>query len=518
MFQERFLEFLEEQRIVVPVARIRWPRALVVEEHGGSPLSPVTNEERAQAGALNEAIRKWSRFDADPEVEHPLDMKDPPGAAQISKDITAEPFQPWAEFRTNIRGPSEEPLYTGDAVDTYFHGWQALLVADAAEMGVRLNIDTRRPEVVALVCRDGLPAIAQLRYFMHVPFDAPRGLTAGLNWSAYFDAAARVDAVRQRKHAALSRNHAGCPRPFTESEQIDFESAHRRAAEQALSSIGATQDRVIAFLRYLCERWDDWSHRGRVEIANEYKRQIFLAARMAMAAYRIDFATLAEKVGRATGHFEPALDVIFPDWERDARDNLERSLRTSVLPHAPTAGLLSLADGDVTDLCDWLEQRRSFKLHLSIEEMLKRQFSNDPVDRSALAKEVESLAITFEHLMNEMFDEVGVVTDDMLMGKMIRFWGEDADVCDILVKNKSLVSTRGGKTRADRLKEIEAIPSNLPKRELGQTLLRVVLNRNNGTHKAMANWTEEELHAATRDFLAAMMFCRKQMLVNPPKP
>jgi hypothetical protein len=518
MFQDRFLEFLEEQRMVIPAARIRWPRALVIEEHGGSPQPPVTAENRAHAAALSGALHTWNRFDADPAAEHPLDMKETPGAALLSKDTAADGFQPWTEFRTNIRGPGDQPVYTRDAVDTFYHAWQALLAADAAEMGIHLVVDTRQPEILGLAVGGELAALAQLPHFARVSFEAPRGLTASLSWSVYFDAAARVNVVRHRKLAALSRNHTGYPRPFTNTEQSDFENTQKLAAKQALSEIGGTRERTIAFLRYLCERWDSWTSRGRVEIANEYRRQIAFAARMAMLGYDVDFQTVAEEVGRVTGHFERTLDVVFPDWQREARDNLERSLRSGVLPHTSAADRLTLADRDVGDLCDWLERRRSLKLHLSIEEMLKRQFSTDPVDRSALAKEVESLAITFEHMINEMFDEVGVVSDGTLMSKMLRLWDEDTDVHTILDTYKTLVSTRGGITRGDRLTAIAAIPGTLPKRELGQTLLRVVLNRNSGTHKAMANWSEEELHAATRDFLAALMFCRKQMLVNPPKP
>ncbi len=35
IFQDRLLEFLEQQRIVLPVARVRWPIALVIEAREG---------------------------------------------------------------------------------------------------------------------------------------------------------------------------------------------------------------------------------------------------------------------------------------------------------------------------------------------------------------------------------------------------------------------------------------------------------------------------------------------------
>jgi hypothetical protein len=100
MFQERFLEFLEQQRIVLPVACIRWPTALVIEARESIPAVPATDNERRQSSDLAEALRLWSRFDCDPTLAHPLDRNQKPGADLISMD---SPFEPWENFRTNIR-------------------------------------------------------------------------------------------------------------------------------------------------------------------------------------------------------------------------------------------------------------------------------------------------------------------------------------------------------------------------------------------------------------------------------
>jgi hypothetical protein len=62
MFQERFLEFLEQQRIVLPVARIRWPTALVIEAREGVPAVPATDDERRQSSDLGEEGGFWEGF------------------------------------------------------------------------------------------------------------------------------------------------------------------------------------------------------------------------------------------------------------------------------------------------------------------------------------------------------------------------------------------------------------------------------------------------------------------------
>jgi hypothetical protein len=138
IFQDRLLEFLEQQRIVLPVARVRWPIALVIEAREGVPSVLQTDEEREQSTNLSEALRLWHRFDADPEVIHPFDRGEQPGNDLICMDVASNPFEPWESFRTNIRFEGDDPLYVPDAVDTYYHDWQVLLVADALDMGTRV--------------------------------------------------------------------------------------------------------------------------------------------------------------------------------------------------------------------------------------------------------------------------------------------------------------------------------------------------------------------------------------------
>ncbi|GGJ04600.1 hypothetical protein [Neoroseomonas lacus] len=518
IFQDQILEFLECERMVVPVARIRWPRGMIVEDHDGIPDPPVTAEARAEADALMSALRRWRGPDAEAEAEHPLDVVGSPGASLITKDVAVEAFEAWELFRTEVPNPGHPGHFADGAVDTYYHDWQALLVADAVETGVRVIVDTRRTEVNTIVHNGSLAELQGFPKFREIPYWAPRGLTTGTRWSGYFDAAARTLEVRRRKLWSISLHHVGPPAPVSEIEQVDLDRAQRERALQALDALGATEDSVVEFIRYLCERWGEWRNRDRSLLAAEYRRQIALATNMAMTAYSLDRELLAQRVGRVTGHFGLTLDAVFPDWWRGARERLEQALQHSVLPNAPAAGALSLTSSDVTDLCDWLERRQSFRVALSIAEIIRRQFSGDPVDREALSKEVQSLGDAVELLLNDMFREVGVPMPDQLMAKMRRFWREDSEVSGLLTGNRGLVATWGETTRADQLLRIAAIPPGVPQRELGQTLLRVVLNRNVGTHQGTTSWTEPELHDATRDFLSAMMFCRKQMLLNPPRP
>lgn len=515
MFQERFLEFLEQQRIVLPVARIRWPTALVIEAREGVPAVPATDDERRQSSDLAEALRLWNRFDCDPTLAHPLDRDQQPGADLISMDIASCPFEPWENFGTNIRPEGEDPLYVPNAVDTFYHDWQALLVADALDMGTRVVFDTRRPDLMKLVVNGDIRELPSDVEFQQVSFQGPRGLTQGLKWATFFDASARVESIRNRKLNAISRVH-GAPFTLAGAELDDFNAVRKCAAEEALAVIEASPTEIIAFLTYLCERWNDWTSRGRQEIAAEYRRQIGLAARMIMRAQNRDFSALAEQVGRVTGHFGNTLDVIFPDWEKEAREKTELSLKHAVVSKAPSADVnLTLTDADVSDVLDWLERIDLWKIHLSIETILARQFGNSLADHTAMAKEVESMSTTFEHVVNALLSEAGVLPVRTLMTKVQRFWSAVPEIHSILMNEYSLVSTATS-TRAARVASIEALPAAGPNINVARTILKAVLYRNDGQHNAMTSWSEDELHEANRLFLTGIMFCRKNLLTNPP--
>jgi hypothetical protein len=252
IFQDRLLEFLEQQRIVLPVARVRWPIPLVIEAREGVPSVPPTDEEREQSTDLSEALRLWHRFDADSDLPHPFDRDDKPGRDLICMDVACGPFEPWESFRTNIRSEGDQPLYVPDAVDTYYHDWQVLLVADALDMGTRVIFDTPRPDLMKLALHDirDLPADVA---WQQVSFQGPRGLAQGLQWARYIDASARVESIRDRKFNAIARAYGSASFTLTGADQDDLNATHKRAADGALAAIGASPTELRAFLTYLCE-------------------------------------------------------------------------------------------------------------------------------------------------------------------------------------------------------------------------------------------------------------------------
>ena len=518
MFQDRLLEWLEEQRIVLPVARIRWPDWAVLESRGLEAELRPTDEERAEAEGLRKALRLWNRPDLDPRLDHPLDTVDLPGASLVGGRVGDRPFESWDSMRTNIAPPGVEPVYVSESVETYYHDWQALLVADAMQMGVRLVFDTRDPELRALASAGDLAKLAPVPRWRTVSIQAPRGLTTGLRWAPFLDAAARVEIVRDRKLSAIWRAHEFQPFTLEGPERDDFVATSKRAASERIAEIGAALPDVVAFIVYLCERWEEWSRGGRAELAAEYVRQLRRSLRLARDAFELTYEEVETEVGRAFGDGHARLTAILPDWTREAREQLERSLRQVVLPQAPSAGPdLTLVEADVTDLLDWTSEH-SWKVHLAVEDIIKHQAGASPESHDAHARAVESLTTALEHLVGDLLSEVNIPPAGTLMPKLRRAWSSDPDVFQALKTHYGLSGTKTGVTRADQLAAIAALPPMGDKTGVAQTLLRAVLYRNDGLHNSMSGWPDDELHDAAIAVLTALLFCRKHTLVNPPQP
>ncbi len=465
------------------------------------------------ADALDEAVRRWERFDADPALEHPFDVTKGVAEALLDSDIASSPFRAWSEFLTNVKPNGEPPLRVGDAVDTFYHRWQALLIADALELGTRILVDTRRPEIMAAIWEG---------HFQDIPDGASQiqvsrahlDLKAGLSWSPFFDAAARLQVRRDREIEALSRTHHGEPFVPSPAEQAALAEAQSQEAKARLTALGADRTRLLGFIKYLCERWDEWQRRDRAKMADAYKQELGKALRLIMSGFDLDFADAAEEVGRVTGHVAKTLDVIFPDWAAEARRNLEGSLKFAVVNAQGVGQPLGLVEADIPEFVTWLESTDQWKGHHHVEAIIKHQFKGSPADHSGLAKEVEALGMTVEHVVGELLTAAGKTASGTLMPKLKALWAGRPTVVALLAQHKGLTRT-DTIPRATQLAAINAL-SGSPDVPVAQVLLRTALYRNDGTHNAMGGWPEAELHACTAEFLGALMLCRKVLLTDPP--
>lgn len=119
----------------------------------------------------------------------------------ITTDVASQAFVNWADFRNNIRGAEQDPLYVTDGVDTYYPDRQVLLVADALKMGVHVVFDTRQPELLKLAMTGRLADVPEELTYSTVSSEGPRGLTKGLEWASL------VRCGRQGRSGPVTKAH-----------------------------------------------------------------------------------------------------------------------------------------------------------------------------------------------------------------------------------------------------------------------------------------------------------------------
>lgn len=517
-FQDGLLEFLERQRILTPVARIRWPRSVIICARDGVPSFPPTQEEIAASDALDTALQGWKRFDADPEAHHPLDQQNPAWSNLVERAIADRPFEPWDNFRTNIRSDGVEPLYVHDAVDTFYHGWQVLQLADVLDMRVHLLLDLRDPDLFKAAISADLEKLGGPSTLKSVSLNGKRGLEGSEEWKPVLDAISSFAVARQRILNAipdqdLIRGHRLEGIAFTR-----YRAAEKRAATAALIVHKVDAGRVVSSMQWLSERWDEWRLRDRAAIAEEYRRYIHLAVECLISANDHTFEQISEAVGRVTGHYEKTLDVLFPNWIAHARERTELSLIHSALPRAPAAEpRLTLDSSDVSDLLAWIDKKGELKLHLHIEALLDRQFKATLVDHAALAKEVEGIASTFEHLLNVILVDVGKdPSGKTLKPKLLAIWSGVGDIRQALDSKWGLTQTKPPSTVADQLANIAALSLPGSNCEVVKVLLAAVLHRNNGAHNGLAGRDQDDLLDIGLRFIICILLCRKAIALISP--
>lgn len=462
-------------------------------------------------------MQTWRCPNAGPLELHPFD-RDPAGwDALLKTDIFNHPFQNWEEFRTNIRPADQTPLFVNDAVDTYYHGWQVFLLADALDMTLTAILDLRQEEVIRAALGGDWSALGATPKWESVSFLGMSGLRASEKWLRHFDATAQYKETCQRiLDSADVTEHRGGWRLEGQARQEVIEK-ERSAGNALLGKHQISDDEVISFVKWLCERWDEWHHRGRPLIAGEYKRFIGGAVHLLRRINQQSFAEIATKVGQVTGHSTNTLDAVFPDRVIEMRQALSLTLLHSVLPKLPAADpAIMPTTVDVGEFLDWLDRKKEFSIHHINSGIIERQFKGDSIDKAALSKGVAALTTTFEILITELLrdrlhQELNI--GNTLMQKLQTLWKGWPGVRKELRDNWSLTNTKAQKYQ-DQLSKIEALPENVA---IAKKLLRASLLRNECQHNSIADWNEDQALDGGLEVLGSLLYCwRAAALLQPP--
>ena len=310
-FPESYIEFLEQEHLLLPVCRVRYPAEIVrhweLEEAVANnevmdipPCLPLDADPARLVAAttLKERIRFWpmDALAAQGLQRHPLDDIASGHAEFIEHQIADRPFQPWEAFRILV-GYSRSHPRRAEAVFTYYHYWQVFLLAEIQTMQLTISVNLLDEENLDKLLQGKLSEIPSERLRGTIPLGSCQVLSEFPRYQPAFEAVAYFWAYRARALQHAGRGLGGGRPRLTGKPLEAFRLQERTTATEAMAQWGLDIQSLLDFLKWQCQRWQDWDHRGQPHVADEYKTNIYSAAYLYQMLTGMDFAQITQQVG-----------------------------------------------------------------------------------------------------------------------------------------------------------------------------------------------------------------------------
>lgn len=519
-----FLEFLEAEGLLTPVRRIKLPpeivRRLFKEEHSNEPvINPVEPDGQrltAAADLMNTLnMHRWSNPTVFGETVHVLDAMEPEHAQFIQSDFPVASFKPWRDLRTHLCDRQNgNPLYSNNDqhAPAFYHYWQIFWLAALVRSGVHiyypLDDDALGREVLSGKALDGL---LKGKSFQSINIEAYHELRKLREFEQHFEAVGYYQAYAHNAFQICAQQRDANDR-ITAQAVRRYRKRESEIARDTLSRSGHTQDDMINFIRQQCRWWDNAARIGPAAVAEEYKSNISVSIDLIRAATGIEPDRIIDLVGRCTGHMQPTLKVIFPDWAEEQRDLTIRSLKgwaSTDLATLPPP--FPCSDTDLNDFCDWLEARGLYQYYWHFRRLVDIERRDDPVHRAASTAEVVGFASLCEMIANEvMIDRSKTPRGNTLFPKLRFVFGPHGpvDLTPLFDDFGKLANTKT-QSMSQRLSQIARIKKGGAYSPVLRAMLSLMVIRNEGAHLGLLKFDHAKVIEMIRTLALASLIIWK---------
>jgi hypothetical protein len=210
----------------------------------------------------------------------------------------------------------------------------------------------------------------------------------------------------------------------------------------------------------------------------------------------VDFDQITQDVGHITGNRRPTLEVIFPNWIKEQKQTGARSLKHWI---KPTMSMMAPVGYDVSDadcdaFFDWLEGEGLLQFFWHVQRFDELGNREDLIGQAGLAKEIEGLATTLEHLLNQIGSAHQTYKSSKEMFWKVKWlWRNVHEVVHSLGANSHLTNTQKSSFRT-QVTAITGVTSSSPYMEIIRDLLKIILIRNQGVHLSLHGFGRDELY------------------------
>ena len=490
----RLLEFLERHGILAPVARIRfppevarrWMRERNPQEDVPEPIEGDTPRLQAASTLHAEIFNdRWSNADIFGERSHLLDVIAPEHAPFVQTAFDTATFVPWDDFRAVVfLRDGDEINDGGENTRTCYHYWQIFPLAAFLRSGANILYDLNDHAVFHDLRQLRISDSARGSVYVSINLEARHELSKIMERASLFNAVAYFEAYRLN---ALQR-HVHNFDPATHRLPLHLSRQYRRRcralAHETLARFGVNPGQILQFIKFQCELWCTAKDRSPAKVADEYRRNIESTINLYRQVTRASPDKITAAVGLEGGYFKPILKVIFPDWLDEQRDLAERSLKSWILPSmASLPAPFAVTDQDITEFCDWIEQKSLFQLYWHFKRLLDLGFGDAPIARSATAAEAVSFANTVELMANAVLEGRGhPPRGSTLAPKVQNIVGATSPTLTKLLQQFIGLTRTNKSTLKQRLAQIDQIRQGGALAPVARMLLKLLVIRNEGSH------------------------------------
>ena len=500
-----FMEFLEREGMLCPVARVRFShemlRRLTKEEW---PERNVFEPMEPDGPALDAAIEliqtlrsnTWQDSRLYGESDHPLDVVTASHSPFVVKDFSSETFTPWEDLRPLVYEHGERERRSDERFSpTYYHYWQVFWLATILRAGATIHYPIDDNEIGRALLMGNLETAARSqRLSLKVNLEARHELRALRRFEAHFEMVGYFEAYT---HHALQvyvyeRNNENGR--LSQAASRSFARREREIAHAALQRSSLSASDIIEFIGMQTEWWIRAARHGPTVVADEYKKNITTSLTMHRLATRVSPRTVVDRIGHRGGYHRPILEVIFPDWTEEQRDLTVRSLSNWArqnLNSLPSP--FPVTDADLRDFCDWLEVAGLHQYYWHFRRLVDIGQYDDPVDRAATAAEAVGFANLCEMIANKALENRGeteVARKKTLSPKLGTLFNSNGpvDLTAEFRRFKNLTQTRE-QSVAQRLAQIDRIRrSGGNYAPVIRVLLKLLAIRNEGSHLGLLRY------------------------------
>lgn len=404
---ERELERLEQQRILIPKIRLRYPdpierrwyaterprhrrpRPIGPKEPNGPRWKAACSLEKAR----HSAHHRWLKRDDPLYHAHPLDCPKSEWK-QFIQFPARRKFLPWASFRVRVDGKRGGPKWHSQTVVTYYSSWQLLLFIECHDMGTSYFGNTEDWDWTSGKIPDSWAGGG-------IRFEPIRSLRSFKKFEKALDAVVwftEEDAMNDSYILMQSGYHGR--RQIEDHEHSEMEKRSVELAKRCRTRFRVNYTQIIELVKFLCQRWGHWERIGYQHHTRAYKS--FIGRAITLARYLNDVTPkrLFDDVGRVTGHFKPTLRVIFQDWASEWREDAERLIVSFSRPDALLKADFTAQQANA--FLDFVENNDLFEFYWRWKSLNERAFSGDSRHLVGLKSDLQGMALSVEHIVHAL--------------------------------------------------------------------------------------------------------------------